>query len=230
MYLHLMKSWATQFPGFLFWVLTSSDSKSAPSRVRNCTKGMTIPSSHSISSSPFTPSVTPSLLGDKASITGMRKSVSVGALHHAKETENRTEKLEQQRNEMKRKQKEELRWVAPNMSWLLSLVRPWLYYWGLSKSMARGKGMILTQSKWVFWPSVSSLAVVFIDLHNICLKFLAPWVLPDPYEKPNTISPWKEPLAYLEPFSGPFKKIFSNLCGPPAFSHFSLMTGRVCKP
>lgn len=42
----------------------------------------------------------------------MRKSVSVSALHHAKETENRTEKLEQQRNKMKRKQKEELQWVC----------------------------------------------------------------------------------------------------------------------
>ena len=52
--------------------------------------------------------------------------------------------------------------------------------------MARGKGIILTQSKWVFWPSVSLLALAFIDLHNICLKFLAPWVLPDPNEKPNS--------------------------------------------
>ena len=42
----------------------------------------------------------------------MRKSVSVSALRHAKETENRTEKLEQQRNKMKRKQKEELQWVC----------------------------------------------------------------------------------------------------------------------
>lgn len=111
------------------------------------------------------------------------------------------------RKESKRKNYSEF---VPNMSWLLSLVRPWLSYWGLSKSMARGKGIILTQSKWVFWPSVSLLALAFIDLHNICLKFLAPWVLPDPNEKPNSF-----PMegACLEPFSGPFFFIFSNLCG-----------------
>lgn len=93
----------------------------------------------------------------------------------------------------------------------------WLSYWGLSVH-GKGKGMILTQSKWVFWPSVSSLHGLYRFAQYLS-KFLAPWVLPDPYEKPNTISLWKEPLAYLESFSGPLKKSSPTFVG---LQHFPI--------
>lgn len=158
----------------------------------------------------------------------MRKSVSVSALHHAKETENRTEKLEQQRNKMKRKQRRSYNGcsqhelVAFSGAALTLLLRSF-------KVHGEGKGMILTPEQ------VSILALSFFSscglyrLHNICLKFLAPWVLPDPYEKPNTISLWKEPLAYLEPFSGPLKNLLQPLWASSIFL-FLPHDRQVCKP